>query len=959
MALAFLLLIPILVDILRRPTFRALAVRNISRRRGEALLVVLGGLLGTAIITASFIVGDTITASFSAGARTNLGPIDHAIRATDNAKIDEAEKAIDASRPEGSEGVLRALSTSAVVANTASPRVAEPRAALAEVDFDKARALGADAAVTGMAEAGPTPNGSEAVINDRLATTLSVKAGDPIDVFAYGASKRLTVRIVVAERGIAGYAAQREVSFDPTPPRPVFVAPGTIETLRGASTLPAAAPPSAELLVSDVGGVSPDNATLTSVNARLEALTKPIGDVQVVNLKADLLKQAKATGDSIGQLYTGIGGFSVIAGILLLVNLFVMLAEERKVELGMLRALGFKRNHIVRTFAIEGAIYSILAAFLGGAVGVGVGAVISRIANGIVASDGAALAYELAVKPASLITGIGVGLTISMFTVWGTSFRISRLNVIRAIRDLPEPAVRSKRLWSAAFGGVGVAFGLSLLMVGISGKSAVPAIAGPPIAAFSAIPVLGWFLPRRAVIVGCGTVALLWAVFVFQIIPDVMGVVGIESFLVQGVALVAAAIMILQQLDGMWAAIARGAARMGAGLSARLGLAYPLARRFRTGMLLAMYSLVIFTMTFLSVFSALLGQQEPTITREVSSGFDVLVDSNPANPIDAGELRSFEGVGDVVTLTQGFPLWTTERKTDPQPWPVTGVDAGLLSRNEPPKLSKRLDRFATDQAAYEGVMADPTLALVPDFFLQGGGGPPDDVLKIGEKITARNASSGELRELTIAGLVANDWVFNGVFVGTDSLKEFLGPLTSQRRHYVSVASGADGNDVAGRINGAFVENGADADTFRAKVGALLAQNRSFFSLMNGYLGLGLVIGIAGLGVVMVRAVRERRRQIGMLRAMGFSSSTVRRSFLLEAGFIAFQGSVLGIGLGLLTSYQVLANSDVFGENMAFAIPWSALGIIFAVPFVASLLATAAPATQAARIKPAVALRIAD
>ena len=71
--------------------------------------------------------------------------------------------------------------------------------------------------------------------------------------------------------------------------------------------------------------------------------------------------------------------------------------------------------------------------------------------------------------------------------------------------------------------------------------------------------------------------------------------------------------------------------------------------------------------------------------------------------------------------------------------------------------------------------------------------------------------------------------------------------------------------------------------------------------MQGYLALGLIIGIAGLGVVMVRAVRERRRQIGMLRAMGFQSRVVRQAFLVEAGFIAVQGIALGVILALVTS----------------------------------------------------------
>ncbi|MEY2463255.1 MAG: putative transport system permease protein, partial [Acidimicrobiaceae bacterium] len=74
--LILLLATPLLViaaltvfDFAFRPTFRRLAVRNVRRRKGEAVLVVLGSLLGTAIITSSFVVGDTLNASIRDEAR--------------------------------------------------------------------------------------------------------------------------------------------------------------------------------------------------------------------------------------------------------------------------------------------------------------------------------------------------------------------------------------------------------------------------------------------------------------------------------------------------------------------------------------------------------------------------------------------------------------------------------------------------------------------------------------------------------------------------------------------------------------------------------------------------------------------------------------------------------------------------------------------------------------------------
>ena len=137
-------------------------------------------------------------------------------------------------------------------------------------------------------------------------------------------------------------------------------------------------------------------------------------------------------------------------------------------------------------------------------------------------------------------------------------------------------------------------------------------------------------------------------------------------------------------------------------------------------------------------------------------------------------------------------------------------------------------------------------------------------------------------------------------------------------------------------------------------------SRGFFQLMQGFLALGLLVGIAGLGVVMVRAVRERRRTIGVLRALGFPASTVQRAFLTESSFIASEGIVLGAALSVVTSYLLFENDPSFaGTGIGFPIPWLSIAVLVGAAIVASLLATFWPAHQAARIRPAVALRIAD
>ncbi|MCZ7535423.1 MAG: hypothetical protein M5T61_05410 [Acidimicrobiia bacterium] len=106
------------------------------------------------------------------------------------------------------------------------------------------------------------------------------------------------------------------------------------------------------------------------------------------------------------------------------------------------------------------------------------------------------------------------------------------------------------------------------------------------------------------------------------------------------------------------------------------------------------------------------------------------------------------------------------------------------------------------------------------------------------------------------------------------------------RAYVSVA---DPSAFAGTVAAKYLENGGESKSIRGIVENLLSQQLQFFQLMRGYLALGLVVGIAGIGVVMVRAVRERRRQVGILRALGFEARAVRRAFVVEVAFVALEG----------------------------------------------------------------------
>ena len=564
-----------------------------------------------------------------------------------------------------------------------------------------------------------------------------------------------------------------------------------------------------------------------------------------------------------------------------------------------------------------------------------------------------ALVLRLAIEPSSLLTAALVGLVISLVVVWLTSWRISRLGIIRALRDLPEPPTRRRGVLVASLGALGAAAGLALSFGPGAGGSPELLLLGVPIALFSALAVLNRFLATRWANIGIGLGVIVWSVAVFGLFADVLNDPPISAFLLQGVLMVSGAVAIASTMGPAWA---RLAARFGADAPAtKLGLAYPVARRFRTGVSLAMFSLIVFSLTFMAVLNRSFGEQTDGFVADASAGYDAIVSSNPADPVGAAELESVAGVDTAVEVSWGVVPFATDLVPDsleePERWPVTGIDGSFTSQGSAPELRDRAAEYPSDLAAFDAVAASDDLVIISQWFLdedeQVRDPAPGDTVGV-------VLEDGTTRELQVVGVAENDLTFAGAFVPRGLVDGGL-PATTWPRHYVSI--GGDAEAVATALDGRFVEHGVEAETFRSIVQDEVRLQQGFFDLLSGYLALGLIIGVAGLGVVMVRAVRERRAQVGMLRSMGLPAPGVGRWFVTEAGFVALQGIGAGVVLGLLSSYQLLTRTSTFEIDLDFAVPITALSVIVLVPLIAAGVAAAVPAVRAARLRPSEALRL--
>jgi putative ABC transport system permease protein len=951
-AVSLLLSLPFVYVLVRKPVLRRLALRNLARRPREALLVVVGSLLGAAIVTGSFVVGDTLDASIRSAARAHLGPIDELVVARDASAQRTLARRLGALPRQQVDGVLPLTVVDAAVVSTNRGVIrSAPAAQVIALDFAAGRRFGGDAGATGLA--GPTPPLDHAAITSDLARRLEVVPGDVIDIHAYGAETNFFVDRILPRRGIAGYSrGELPESWN------VLVSPASLRVIAAPRHWPSGrstAPPTWTVAVSNRGGVE-GGVGLT------DAVVRSIGatagrSVQTIAVKRTVLDEADAVGKAFRDMFTGMGAFGVLAGVLLLVNLFVMLAAERKAELGMARAVGMRRAALVGAFATEGWLYALASAVAGAAAGIGLGRAIVVASQWAFRSEHSQLELTFTVRPGSVAAGFAIGFAVALVTVVATSVRVSRLNIIRAIRDLPEPAPRrTRRGWLVA-GAFGALAGAVWLGSALPAREPWGLLLAPMLLAAGLVPAASRLCPPKAAL-GAGALAILaWAVAVFGLFDNAFEGTSIFVFIVQGIVATGAAVVVVALLQERIGTVLR-ALGVGRRLSLRLGLAYPLARRSRTAMTVAMYALVVFILTFITTLSHLIHAQVGSATSSVAGGYALIVDSRPGNPIAPARLAGLPGVRGVAPLSPALADFTPAGWSKSEPWRLTAFDERFVAGGAP-RLEDR-GSYATDEDAWRAVLRDPGLAIVDPVFLQRSGGPAAFAVGIGDRLLVADPFSGRSRTVTVAALSPADmFVQNGAFVGLPGARELFGARLEPTRAYLALDPGVDADRFAAALQGRFVDHGAQAASLRALMDEAFAMTNRTFQLFEGYLAMGLVVGIAGLAVVMVRAVRERRRQIGTLRALGFQPRAIGRSFAIESGFVALEGTLIGAGLALVTLYDIVALSDAMGDYTGFGVPIGTLAALLVGTVAASLLATVGPAVAASRIRPAVALRTAD
>lgn len=730
--------------------------------------------------------------------------------------------------------------------------------------------------------------------------------------------------------------------------------------------------------------------------ATLSSQFRSLSDLTVNEVKAQQLALADTNGGQFIQVFFTLGMFSVLTSALLIFLVFTMLASERKSEMGIARAIGLRRHHLVHMFALEGAVYDLAASLVGVLAGAGVAYLMVNIITQVFnATSGVSSDYAFRIQfyasPASLVIAYCLGLLLTFAVVTFSAWRVSRLNVIQAIQNLSENLQPRKkswlgRVWRFIQGPILLQFGISAIASGYQNEQKVFVTAGVSVSLIGAGLFLRWLLSLTSLqlalrerlvfsLTGLGLI-VFWAFPGFW--NEALGLTrlkdGLEGFVISGVMLVLGAIwtlvynadLLLKAFNGFFSRFGNMAPVI------KTAIAYPLNAKFRTGMTLAMFALVIFTLIVMLLVTDA-NDQFYAQQNTYSGGFDIqaTLSSGQSSAPDLSGQTS-EGV-QLVSGVNFLPVQIRQQGASKLAWTnsqLIGYDQPYLQQVAPYySFMLRGTGFKDDAQIWQALRDRDDVAVVgqrnigatslsaTDITLEGQFQPGQPLPPT--RLEIRDPRTGQSRILQVIGVFQASWVgdtTSGIQVSARVLNSVAGQPVTPGRYFLKTAPGTDITALNRRLGQQYLATGIEFKALAPLIASIRSGNLALNQLFQGFLALGLLVGIIAIGVISGRMVTERRQQIGILRAIGYKSGMVQFSFLLEISFIALCGIAIGTGLGLSLGWNYVQDFARQHPGIQFNPPWLVIGGLAGLTYLCALLATLLPARQASRIYPSEALR---
>ncbi len=746
----------------RTPHLLRIGLRNVPRRKLRTALVVFGLMLATTFIASAIAIDGTIVLAVKSVAVYNLGRIDEQVaRRGSTAPFSAAfgDEVRDTLASNGHvAGIAPALTlTNVLVADETARQVRGGVTALAIDDVGAGPLTAFSDTNTGTAMSLTTLRDNEILLNRSTAQLLNAHAGDTIYLYSDrwpGSRYTFTVAGVITG-GLLGDA-----------PTIVLTMPALSNVMQVSNTVNV-------IYIANTGngltGVGYSDGIADTLRYTLP------GFLAVHTVKADGIALSLRAQDIFGRILTLFTLFAFAIGLLLIFLIFSLLAAERRAELGIARAVGMRRSHVVVMLLFEGAAYDVTAAVLGIASGLGLSVLIVALVSPIIARLGFPLQFDI--QPGGMITAFCLGALFTLATILLAAWNVSRMTVASALRDLPEPPAPRPgliklarqafasvtnpgapvgnrllvwgKLFESAFmtGIVPIIVGVALLRSAVGNFDGLFFAIGLSVAAIGLVLLLRWIIlaviallarwsapataPRRisratersdriAALVLGGGLALYWSLPFDALqslgVPRFSG--GIPLVFVAGMMMVFGVIIALApNLDLLlepvsWLLSQGGRLRH----VTAVALLYPAFHRFRTGIGLALFSLVCFTMIVMACIAASTTRNYDNVP-QLASGYDIagqpLFQSVGGINALSRDLRAhapstFDAMEAISSATP-VPLGVIQPGAPDAGWrvyPASEIDGAFLDGKGLP-LAARAQGYGSDADVWRAVRTHP------------------------------------------------------------------------------------------------------------------------------------------------------------------------------------------------------------------------------------------------------------
>ncbi len=786
----------------------------------------------------------------------------------------------------------------------------------------------------------------EIIINNWTAERLGTIAGDTV-VMNYSImdefydirylTKNFTVRYIVDIEGKANDSMlmpffpgiEGKVSaFDWDPPFPIDLSKITDDDEKywqvygGTPKAFISLETGMKLWETDIGNITQirllpnESSNLSALTERIEhALNRNIGmkeaSLTLKNVKLDALASAEGI-ELFTAMFLTFSASCIIASMVLIMLLITLRVDSRMAEIGILRALGFRKGAVNHIFLVEGAILTIIGGLIGTLLALLFGLFLINGMNSFWSSivEGSSVGFHFTID--SLVMGFSLGIIISILTMMIALRYESRRTVIGAIKRLRHRKEKKKAIYLPSFLLlVGIIIPISLLL-GIELRSELGLLVigiSPLLMIMSAGEFISMRQEKR-IDNWAGLAIIIYTLFLMLYFLDTPHIIPL--FFLSGFMLLTGFLLIFyHSLMKTSNSPVKEPKKMSQPGSKRWLLHFAVgnaARRPRR----TMFTVILFSFTLFVLVSLTINLQgtiydAEKAVKEGGGGYHIIGEST--NPI-------FANLGDEGSRAASNINSQVFDELDIEQFKTKGDVGGTCSN---------LNRAASPRiiGANDSFLNDNTFVFVSHADLKGDGDNPwlllekveenGDIpaigdyntivwilgLDLGSTITVLD-ESGTAVNLRIAGIVGNS-IFQGSLIIWDENFDALYPTNNGYRLFLFKSQAEELKPQIHELERSLAGYGFDAYSVESVVIENILVENTYISIFQVILVFGLMIGTLGFGIVTSRNVLERGRETGVLRAIGFSKSTILKALFLENSYVILCAIAIGTSSGIIAS----------------------------------------------------------